>query len=67
MEKYLSKDIVVNTVLRKEKVNYVKGSGSILIDDFSKNIKEWRDEGGTGILFSTPEETERELVKMGIL
>ena len=67
VEKYLSKDIVVNTVLRKEKVNYVKGSGSILIDDFSKNIKEWRGEGGTGILFSTPEETERELVKMGIL
>ena len=67
VEKYLSKDIIVNTVLRKEKVNHVKGKCSVLIDDFSKNIREWRDEGGTGILFITPEETEKELMRLGIL
>ena len=67
VEKYLSKDIVVNTVLRKEKIEYVKNKGSILIDDFSKNIKEWRERGGTGILFVSPEDTEKELRKMGIL
>ena len=67
VEKYLSKNIVVNTVLRKEKVNYVNGRGAVLIDDFSKNIREWRDEGGTGVLFITPDETEKELKRLGIL
>ena len=67
VEKYLSKNIVVNTVLRKEKVNYVNGRGAVLIDDFSKNIREWRDKGGTGVLFITPDETEKELKRLGIL
>lgn len=67
VEKYLSKEIIVNTVLRKEKVQFVKGRGSILIDDFSKNIKEWREAGGTGIRFISAKETEEELIKLGIL
>ena len=67
VERYLSKAVIVNTVLRKEKVDYVKNRGSILIDDFSKNIMEWKDKGGTGILFTTPKETEQELKRLGIL
>ena len=41
----------VNTVLRKEKVQFVKNKSSVLIDDYDSNIKEWREAGGTGILF----------------
>ena len=67
VERYLSKAVIVNTVLRKEKVDYVKNRGSILIDDFSKNIMEWKGKGGTGILFTTPKETEQELKRLGIL
>ena len=67
VEKYLGKDIVVNTVLRKEKMEFVRNKGSILIDDFSTNIKEWRERGGTAILFTTPEACMKELRDMGVL
>jgi sulfur relay (sulfurtransferase) DsrC/TusE family protein len=53
----LSEDLVVNIVLREEKQNFAKGAGYILIDDLEKNIKEWVDAGGTGIRFTSAEET----------
>ncbi len=49
----LSKDLKVNIVYREEKKNYCNGPEYILIDDLSKNIKEWTDNGGTGILFTS--------------
>lgn len=52
----LSENLKVNIVYREEKKEYVKGPGYILIDDFDKNIREWNEAGGTGILFTTPEE-----------
>ena len=50
VNRVLSPDIVVHTVLREEKKQYCKGKESILVDDFVNNIKEWRECGGTGIL-----------------
>ncbi len=51
IHKYLSKDVKVNTVRRKEKKNFCLGSGYILIDDYTKNLNEWFEAGGTSILF----------------
>lgn len=65
--RYLGESVVVNAVLRKEKMKFVKGKGSVLIDDFSLNIKEWREAGGTGILFRSPEETETILETLEII
>lgn len=31
--------------------------GSNMIDDLAKNVKEWNESGGTGILFTSAEDT----------
>ena len=67
MRRLLSKDIKMNIVYRREKVGFCKGKGSILIDDFDKNINEWNAAGGTGILHTGPAETLECLKKMGII
>ena len=51
----LSKDIVVNIVLRAEKPGFCTGPDCVLIDDSEGNIRKWREAGGTGILFESPE------------
>lgn len=56
IKRHLGEDIKVNIVYREEKVNFCKGKDSILIDDLPKNIKEWEAAGGTGILFTNPED-----------
>ncbi len=48
-----------------EKCNHADAN-SILIDDLEKNIVAWRAKGGIGILFKTPEQTIKELEKLGI-
>ncbi len=63
----LSKDIVIHTVYRAEKIEYCKGPDYILIDDMKKTIKNWNELGGTGILHVSPEETMGILRKMGLL
>ncbi len=63
----LSPEIQVNIVLRKEKPDYCTGKNSILIDDYDKNIKEWEEMGGTGILFTSAEETEKKLKELHVL
>ena len=67
MRRLFSKDIKINTVLRAEKKNFCTGKDCVLIDDFSKNIREWNEMGGTGILFINPEDTIRSLKEKGIL
>lgn len=67
MKRMLSLDIRVNIVLREEKPRFCSGSESILIDDRESNIREWREMGGTGILHVSPEETLKELEKLGVL
>ena len=54
----LSPEVKVNIVLRKEKLDYCSNPNSILIDDYEKNIKEWRIKGGRGILFTSAEAAE---------
>ena len=67
VEKYIGKDIVVHTCLRKEKQNYARGKNCILIDDLGANLKQWEKAGGTGVFFTTARETEEKLREMGIL
>jgi len=63
----LSETVKVQTVCRKHKINFCTGPETILIDDREKTITEWQEKGGTAILHTTPEETTRELKKLGIL
>lgn len=57
VRRLLSKDIKVNIVYRAEKKNYCKGENYILIDDLDKNILEWKECGGTGILHTDAAKT----------
>lgn len=66
VRRLLSEDVPVNVVLRREKPNFCTGSDCILIDDFIKNIKEWEQARGTGILFRSPAETADTLRRMGL-
>lgn len=63
----LSENVRINTVFRREKKNFCTGKDCILIDDFSKNIREWTEMGGTGVLFESAGETAQILKDMGIL
>ena len=63
----LSEDVKIHTVCRKHKLRYCTGSESVLIDDREKTIREWREQGGTGILHISPEETLRELEQLNLL
>jgi len=45
---------------RREKQIYA-GKGKILIDDYDKNIKQWRDKGGIGILHKNTDDTIEQL------
>lgn len=67
MGRMLSKDIEVKTVYKEDKSTYCHGLDCILIDDMEKNIQQWREFGGTGILHKTVEETMKQLKEMGVL
>ena len=67
VRRLLSDNIIVNTVLRKEKQNFCTGKDCILIDDFTKNITEWTAMGGTGILFKNSEDALKQMKEIGIL
>ncbi len=66
VRRLLSKDIKVNIVFREEKPNYCKGIGCVLIDDYTKNIREWEEMGGTGVLNENAAKTLEKLKEMGI-
>ncbi len=67
IRRLLSDKVEMNIVLRKEKKNYCFGKGCILIDDLEKNIREWEEQGGTGILHTSAEETMKVLEEMGVV
>lgn len=67
VRRLLSEDIPVHIVYKEEKKQYCKGKGCILIDDYSRNIKEWEACGGTGILFTDSGKTIRALRDIGVL
>ena len=55
VRRILSDDVAVHVVYRVDKPKYCSGKECILIDDFSKNLREWEAAGGTGLLFTGPE------------
>jgi hypothetical protein len=55
-----------NIVRRSEKQNYAWVDTDILIDDTKRNIDEWEDVGGTGILHINTEDTIRQLKELGL-
>ena len=63
----LSPDVKVNIVYREQKPEFCKGHQSILIDDYDKNIREWKEYGGTGILFLSANDTLTEMKAKGII
>ena len=56
----------VNLVKRREKQNFAKVGGmpTILIDDYEKNIRQFRARGGIGILHTSTSNTINELKKL---
>ena len=67
VRRLLSKDIEVRIVYRENKPKFCNGPGCILIDDMTKNIKEWEDKGGTGIQNVNAYATIRRLMELGII
>ncbi len=67
VKRVLSDDIVVNIVFREDKPKFCTGKECILIDDMERNIREWKDMGGTGIVNVTAGKTMEQLCEMGIL
>ena len=57
----------INLVKRKEKQNYAKVNGepSLLIDDYIKNINQFKARGGIGILHTSAANTISQLKKLG--
>ena len=66
MRRLLNKDVAVNICLRAEKILKCTGPETVLIDDLKKNIDEWREAGGTGILHVSAEQTLKELRELGL-
>ena len=67
MRHLLSEDVKVNAVCRRHKQRYCTGPDTVLIDDLEKNIREWKDAGGTAILHVSAEQTMAELKRLGVL
>ncbi len=61
---YLSNSVKVNVCLREEKIKFAIDKNYILIDDYQKNIIEWENAGGTGILFTNPKEVLEKISKI---
>ena len=61
--KYLGEKVPVNIVYREEKKNFAKDRNCFLIDDLKKNIAEWNEYGGTGILFEGAENFDQRVIE----
>ena len=66
-KRLLSPDVKVNIVLRKEKIGFCAGPETVLIDDRAKTIRDWNENGGTGILHVSAADTLAALKALGIL
>lgn len=67
VHRHLPEGVIVNAVLRVEKPKFVTGKNDYLIDDFTRNISEWENAGGTGILCRNAGEVRSRLIEMEIL
>lgn len=62
IKKELGPDIQYHLTTRKEKQNF-SANDHLLIDDMKKNIEEWTQRGGVGILHISAHKTINELQK----
>ena len=53
--------VPVITCRSKDKPLHMSSPGDILVDDFVRNVKKWREAGGHAILFKTWEQARAEL------
>ena len=67
VRKYLNYTVVVNTVLREEKIDFCFGPEYLLIDDYTKNGLEWKNKGGTVINHTSAADTLAQLKELKIL
>ena len=67
VHRVLSPDIKVNIVFKEEKLQKSHGPEDILIDDLARNINDWNEHGGNGILHTSVEETMARLREIGVL
>lgn len=69
LKRHVSAAIPINTVVGGvNKVRWLKDNpGSVLIDDYDRNIKLWEEHGGIGILFTNMKETVQRLKDRNIL
>ena len=64
----LSQRSRIHLVLRADKQKYavdINGEPNILIDDYIKNINEWKAKGGIGVHHTSAGDTIRQLKKLG--
>lgn len=64
IKKYIGEDIKVNVVYKEEKQNYALGKDYVLIDDYIKNINEWKSSGGSFIHYNENVDVLKELDKI---
>lgn len=68
IKKHIGNLIVILVPFGMKKTQLVNSRNNILIDDNLKNIENWRQHGGMGILYSMIQQTdiEQELLKIGL-
>lgn len=67
VRRLLSNDIKINIVYREDKPRFCYDKGCILIDDLKRNIDDWCNLGGTGILNISSKDTIKTLKDLGII
>lgn len=67
VKRLLSDEIKVNIVYREDKPRYCTGDSCVLIDDMERNIREWKELGGTGILNVSAGDTMEQLRELRII
>lgn len=64
VKEWIPNVIKIHTVHRSQKAEFCKGSDYLLIDDLEQNISEWKEKDGSGLLFTTSEDTYEKLKEL---
>lgn len=57
----MQSDAQVITCFRTQKKNYVTGKDAVLIDDNARSVQEWKEQGGSAILYTGFQDAIRQL------